>query len=103
MYAEERKERFRRKRTFTEVVRAKVIRKLTEEQWSPEQIVGRARREGLPMVSHERIYQYIRSDKKQGGTLSSSTPAQTPQTTGRRQESDDTRQGFHRLPAGYYQ
>jgi IS30 family transposase len=44
-------------------------KELTEEQWSPEQIVGRARREGIPMVSHERIYQYIRSGKKQGGML----------------------------------
>jgi IS30 family transposase len=64
VYAEERKERFRREKTFTEVVR-----ELTEKQWSPEQIVSRARRDGIPMVSHERIYQYVRSDKKQGGTL----------------------------------
>jgi IS30 family transposase len=68
MYAQERKERFRMKRKFTETDRTKVVRELTEEQ-SPEQIVGRVRRDGILMVSHERIYQYICSDKKQGGTL----------------------------------
>jgi IS30 family transposase len=57
IYAQERKERFRVKRKFTEAVRTKVVRELTQEQWSPEQIVGRARQEGIPMVSHERIYQ----------------------------------------------
>jgi IS30 family transposase len=68
-YADERKERFRRKRKFTETIRQKVIRELTEEQWSPEQIVGRAARAGIAMVSHERIYQFIRDDKKNGGTF----------------------------------
>jgi IS30 family transposase len=68
-YADERKERFRRKRRFTESIRRKVVKELTEEQWSPEQIVGRARRDGIPMVSHERIYQFIREDKKKGGAL----------------------------------
>lgn len=37
------------------------------EQWSPKQIVGYCRREHIPMVSHERIYQYIREDKAAGG------------------------------------
>jgi IS30 family transposase len=32
VYADERKERFRRKRTFTEAIRAKVVRELTEKQ-----------------------------------------------------------------------
>ena len=39
------------------------------EDFSPEQIVGRARHEGIPMVSHERIYQHILADKRAGGTL----------------------------------
>jgi IS30 family transposase len=68
-YANERKERFRRKRKFTDSIRQKVIRELTQEQWSPEQIVGRARRDGVPIVSHERIYQFVREDKRNGGTL----------------------------------
>lgn len=39
------------------------------EDFSPEQIVGRAKREGIVMVSHERIYQHILADKRAGGTL----------------------------------
>ncbi|KAA6315102.1 hypothetical protein EZS27_034390 [termite gut metagenome] len=69
MYADERKERFRDKRRFTESIKRKIIRELTEEQWSPQQIVGKARKEGEPMVSHERIYQFIRADKAGGGVL----------------------------------
>ena len=49
-YASERKERFRRHRTFTEEVKEYVIKCLTEEQWSPEQIVGDAKRRGIAMV-----------------------------------------------------
>jgi len=40
-----------------------------KEDFSPEQIVGRAEREGIAMVSHERIYQHIVADKRAGGTL----------------------------------
>ncbi|MDR2130680.1 MAG: helix-turn-helix domain-containing protein, partial [Odoribacteraceae bacterium] len=68
-YADERKERYRLKRKFTENIRKKVIKELVEEQWSPEQIVGKARRDGVPMVSQERICQFIREDKKNAGTL----------------------------------
>jgi IS30 family transposase len=68
-YADERKERFRIKRKFTEAVRNHVVKYLTEEQWSPEQIVGDAKRRGLDMVSCERIYQFIREDKCKGGSL----------------------------------
>jgi IS30 family transposase len=42
---------------------------LTKEQWSPKQIVGFAKQNNIPMVSHERIYQFIRQDKKEGGLL----------------------------------
>ena len=42
---------------------------LTERQWSPEQISGFLKSQGLPFVSHERIYQHIWADKKAGGTL----------------------------------
>ncbi|KAA6330836.1 hypothetical protein EZS27_020499 [termite gut metagenome] len=68
-YADLRKERFRGERKFTQALKDQVINKLTEEQWSPVQIAGKAKREGLPMVSHERIYQFIREDKAQGGIL----------------------------------
>ena len=53
---------------FTEAIETKVKTDL-EQDYSPEQIVGRAKVEGKPMVSIERIYQYIWEDKRQGGTL----------------------------------
>ncbi|NRS89891.1 IS30 family transposase [Flavobacterium sp. 7E] len=40
-----------------------------KQEYSPEQIMGRAKEQGLNCVSHERIYQYIWKDKKQGGDL----------------------------------
>lgn len=46
-----------------------VIAERLREEWSPEQIVGRHRREGLPVMSHETIYLYIWTDKEGGGTL----------------------------------
>ena len=68
-YANERKERFRRNRKFTEAIKRHVVKYLTEEQWSPEQIVGDAIKHGVEMVSCERIYQFIREDKRSGGSL----------------------------------
>ena len=38
------------------------------EDWSPEQISGRLKKEGIA-ISHERIYQYIYADKRVGGAL----------------------------------
>ena len=40
-----------------------------EAKWSPEQIKGRALKEGIEMVSHERIYHYVYRDQKEGGRL----------------------------------
>lgn len=37
--------------------------------WSPEQIVGRANADGLPMLSVPSIYKYIALDKAKGGDL----------------------------------
>jgi IS30 family transposase len=68
-YANERKERFRRRRKFTKEVKEYIVKRLTEEQWSPEQIVGDAKRRGIEMVSIELIYQFIREDKRAGGSL----------------------------------
>lgn len=45
-----------------------VHNKITED-YSPEQIVGRAKLENIQCVSHERIYQFIWKDKKAGGKL----------------------------------
>jgi len=65
----ERKERFARARKFTPEMKKLIIEKLTEEQWSPAQIVGFAALNNITMVSHERIYQFIRQDKKDDGLL----------------------------------
>lgn len=37
--------------------------------WSPEQIVGWCKTNSIQMVSHTRIYQYIKEDKALGGSL----------------------------------
>lgn len=43
--------------------------KLSEQQWSPEQISGWLLEEKSIAISHERIYQHIWDDKRQGGDL----------------------------------
>jgi IS30 family transposase len=45
------------------------IAALLEQRWSPEQIVGRRRLAGLPVMSHETIYLWIWRDKGCGGSL----------------------------------
>src|ERR1051326_1446266 len=45
------------------------IEALLEQQWSPEQIVGRRRMLGLQTMSHETIYLWIWRDREQGGSL----------------------------------
>ena len=67
--AEERKERFGRPCKFSDDVRKRIVADLCNEQYSPEQIAGLAKREARPMVSHTRIYQFIREDKMNGGKL----------------------------------
>jgi IS30 family transposase len=66
---QERKERFYKNRTFTINEQRIVDCYLIKEQWSPEQIVGYCKRKNIPMVSIERIYQYIRKDKALGGDM----------------------------------
>ena len=44
------------------------INNLVLQQWSPVQISGRLKLEGIS-ISHETIYRYIREDKKAGGML----------------------------------
>ena len=45
------------------------IESLLRQDWSPEQISGRLKRDGEATVSHEWIYQYVLKDKQSGGTL----------------------------------
>ena len=65
--AEERKERFCKHRKFDAVKQKLIDHWIIQEQWSPEQIKGYCDRNDIEMVSHERIYQYIREDKITGG------------------------------------
>ena len=53
---------------FNEAVQTNILKYL-QQDYSPEQMVGRAELEDKVMVSHERIYQYIWSDKRSGGKL----------------------------------
>jgi len=64
-----RKERFCNNRCFTKIIKSFIDDQLIQEQWSPEQIVGHCNKHKIRMVSVERIYQYIRQDKKDGGKL----------------------------------
>jgi len=67
--AQVQKERFLRPRKFTLTMERSIRDKLSKEQWSPEQIAGYCKRKGIPMVSHERIYQFIYQEKSDGGQL----------------------------------
>jgi len=53
---------------FTDEVK-ELVKSWIAEDYSPEQISGRVKREGKECVSHERIYQYIWEDKKHKGDL----------------------------------
>lgn len=46
-----------------------LVEKLLKQDWSPEQISGRLKKEQSICISHERIYQYILKDKRAGGDL----------------------------------
>jgi IS30 family transposase len=45
------------------------VEKLLRQDWSPEQISGRLKKEQKICISHEWIYQYILKDKQAGGDL----------------------------------
>ena len=53
---------------FTTEVRLLVEERL-EWEWSPEQIASRLKHEQGIEISHERIYQYVLEDKRNGGLL----------------------------------
>jgi IS30 family transposase len=55
---EKRKSRGRTERLKNETVRRYVIEHL-KQSWSPEQIAGRMKRDGIGHISHEAIYQFI--------------------------------------------
>jgi len=55
-------------RRLTPEIRQEICRGIIED-WSPEQIAGRAAKEGKPMVSHETIYKLVYKDRRNGGQL----------------------------------
>lgn len=58
----ERRERICINRRTPRWIINKALRLLCEEDWSPKQISGYLKREGIS-ISHERIYQEIRADE----------------------------------------
>lgn len=65
----ERKKESYKHHAFDENMKRYINRKLTCNQWSPEQIKGRCDLDKISMVSIERIYQYIYQNQSEGGTL----------------------------------
>ena len=63
-----RRRRSRRNRRYTPEHFAPIER-LLREDFSPEQVVGRCRLEGVQVMSHETIYLHIWADKAHGGSL----------------------------------
>ena len=47
----------------------KYIRQKLKEDWSPEQIAGRMKKDTQYSISHETIYQFIYTNKSNGGML----------------------------------
>lgn len=66
--ATKRKESKPTRNSLTEEV-VSYIEEHLAKKYSPEQIVGVAKRESIECVSHETIYNYIWKDKKAGGSL----------------------------------
>jgi IS30 family transposase len=46
-----------------------VINDYLEEDWSPEQIAGRLKKDAIITLHHETIYQHVLADKQAGGAL----------------------------------
>ena len=67
--SEEKKERFSHNRSFTFSMEKIIRDKLSNEQWSPEQIWGYCKNNDIDMVSHESIYKFVYQDKDNGGEL----------------------------------
>ncbi len=67
-YTDDRHKQKPKLKKFTEEVEKFVREKLLED-WSPEQTSDYAKKQELFFISHERIYQFILKDKKNGGKL----------------------------------
>ena len=58
-----------RKRVIGKAMEVVIRDGLKDQDWSPEQIKGRADLKGVPMASHETIYKFVYEDKADGGEL----------------------------------
>lgn len=67
-FSEIRRKSAKKRIKFTQEIEQFVHEHLLKD-WSPDQISGYAKKHNLFAISHERIYQYILQNKKQGGTL----------------------------------
>lgn len=67
-YAVARRRRCRRGTQFS-TEQLQMVDDLVCEQWSPEQITGRLKEQGILSISHETIYRRIRRDRRAGGVL----------------------------------
>lgn len=67
--SKERKRESYKHAVFDQNMKQYIDKKLIHNQWSPEQIKGRCDLDGIPMVSTERIYQYIYANQTEGGYL----------------------------------
>lgn len=51
-------------RKFNSKIRHEVEQIIRQQQWSPEQIVGRFRLEGIPIVGKTTLYTFLHKDKE---------------------------------------
>ena len=79
-YASERKEWRYYPRKFNSKMRHEVEQIIRQQQWSPEQIVGRFRLEGIPIVGKTTLYTFLHRDKKRAVVTSIvyETPSKIP-------------------------
>ncbi len=68
LVAQKRWKKARKRILLDEDMKARIRNKLSLF-WSPEQICGYFGKESVPCVSHERIYQWVWQDKRDGGSL----------------------------------
>ena len=66
-FARWRRSRSRRNQRFT-AADWDLVLTLLKQHWSPEQISGRLKKDGVLRISHETIYRHIWLDKRRGGT-----------------------------------
>ena len=69
IFAQDAKKRSHQRRKLTAKMETFIREQITKKQWAPQQIKGYCNVNGIPMVSVEWIYHFIRKDKANGGTL----------------------------------